>query len=451
MNRIIKWLLGAGFCLPIILFANPVHEYTLQNGLKLLVKEDHRAPVVVSEVWYKVGASYEPLGITGISHALEHMMFKGTQTVKKGEFSREISSVGGMDNAMTSRDFTAYYEVLGSKHLPLSFRLESDRMQNLVMSPEEFAKEIKVVMEERRMRTEDNPQALTLERFYASVFMSTPYHHPVVGWMQDLKSMKVSDLQHWYQQWYVPNNATLVVVGDVQPEAVHQLAKKHFGQLASRDLPKPLVEPVQKQVGEKIIKVNVPAKLPWLIMGYIAPSIKTAKVEWEPYALEVAAAVLSSGSSSRLQSELVRGNEIATEAAGDYSPVLRLDSTFVLAGTPAQGHTLDELQAAFKAQVARLRNGTISDLELKRVKTQVIADKVYAKDSMSYQAFELGNFVTVGLPWQLSEQYVDKIKSVTAEQVQAVAKKYLISDRLTIARLIPKALTPVKKSKPQKG
>ncbi|MDQ5911171.1 MAG: zinc protease, partial [Pseudomonadota bacterium] len=214
------WLIA---CPLTVLAAAPVHEFTLDNGLKILVRQDHRAPVVVSQIWYKVGSSYEPSGLTGISHLLEHLMFKGTPNVPGGEFSRIIAANGGDQNAFTSYDYTAYFQTLEKERLELSFRLEADRMRHLLLKPEDVAKEAQVVAEERRLRTEDQPEALTHERFQAAAYVTSPYRNPIIGWMQDIESIKPDDLRHWYQQWYAPNNATLVVVGDVEPAKVREL------------------------------------------------------------------------------------------------------------------------------------------------------------------------------------------------------------------------------------
>ncbi len=225
-----------------------VHESYLDNGFKIIVKEDHRAPIVATQVWYKVGSSYEPNGVTGVSHLLEHMMFKGTHAYGPGEFSRIIAANGGDDNAMTSRDFTAYVQTLASDRLEVALELEADRMRNLTLPPGEFTKELEVVKEERRLRTEDKPTALTYEQFNALAYSTLPYANPVVGWMNDLNNMEVSDLGDWYRRWYAPNNATLVVVGDVDPEQVNQLAERYFGVLKPGVIPrlKPLREPPQR-------------------------------------------------------------------------------------------------------------------------------------------------------------------------------------------------------------
>ncbi len=423
-----------------------VHEFTLDNGLKLLVREDHRAPVVVSQIWYKVGSSYEHDGITGISHVLEHMMFKGTEKHPAGEFSRIISENGGRENAFTGRDYTAYFQQLEKSRLEVSFRLEADRMRNLLLPEDEFRKEVKVVMEERRLRTEDNPEALTYEQFMAAAFVSSPYHHPVIGWMDDLENLTIEDLKAWYRKWYAPNNATLVVVGDVDPQAVLALAEKHFGPLQPSRLtpPKPRREVPQR--GLRRLTVKAPAQLPYLLMGYKVPVLKTAAEDWEPYALEVLAGVLDGGASARLARELVRGRQIAASAGAGYSLTARQDDLLMLDGTPAPGHDIATLETALRDQVRRLREEPVSAGELDRVKAQVVANDVYQRDSVFYQAMQLGMLETVGLDWRLAEEYVARIRAVTAEQVQAVARKYLVDDRLTIA-----VLEPLPMDKPGRG
>ena len=417
-----------------------VHEFRLDNGLKLLVKEDHRSPVVVSQIWYKVGSSYEYNGITGVSHVLEHMMFKGTEAHPPGEFSRIIKAHGGKDNAFTGPDYTAYFQQLERSRLPISFELEADRMRNLTLPAEEFEKEVQVVMEERRLRTEDNPRSLTYEQFKATAFLSSPYQHPVIGWMSDLQSMTVNDLREWYAKWYAPNNATLVVAGDVDPEAVHALAKRHFGPLEPSDLAPPKPRGESPQRGQRRLTVRAPAELPYLLMGYKVPVLNAAEQDWEPYALEVLAGVLDGGASARLARELVRGRQIAASAGAGYSLYSRLDDLFMLDATPAPGHQVAEVEDALLEQVARLRREPVSAEELERVKAQVVAANVFEKDSVFYQAMELGRLETVGLGWQRADQYVDKVQAVTAEQVRSVAEKYLVETALTVAVLDPQSL-----------
>jgi zinc protease len=419
-----------------------VHEYKLDNGLKLIVKEDHRAPVMVSQVWYKVGSSYEHDGITGVSHVLEHMMFKGTEKHPAGEFSRIISENGGSENAFTSRDYTAYFQTMEKSRLPVSFELEADRMRNLLIPEEEFLKEVQVVMEERRMRTEDNPQSLTYEHFNATAYVSSPYRIPVIGWMDDLENLKVDDLNQWYQKWYAPNNATVVVVGDVDPDEVYALAKKHFGPLKPSEInaSKPRLEIPQR--GSKHIKVEAPAKLPYLMLGYKVPVVATAEQDWEPYALEVLAGILDGGDGARFSSELVRGEAVAVSAGAGYDAYDRMESLFLLSGTPSNGHSVEDLQKSLLAQVKRVRELPVNDDELERVKAQIRTGKVYEQDSIFYQAMQIGILETIGLSWQDADRHLERIEAVTAEQVQAVARKYLVPEKLTVAELVPQPIDP---------
>jgi zinc protease len=417
--------------------ANKVREYALDNGLRILVLEDHRAPVAVSQVWYRVGSSYEYNGITGVSHVLEHMMFKGTKTLGPNEFSQIIAANGGRENAFTGRDYTAYFQRMHKDRLEISFKLEADRMRNLSLPPEEFAKEVQVVMEERRLRTEDKPTALTYEQFQAAAFQTSPYHHPVIGWMDDLKNMTIEDLRNWYIQWYTPANATLIVVGDVEADKVYRLAKKHFGPLKGPAAATVKPQHEVRQRGERRIKVKAPAEVPYLLMGYKVPVLKTATDPNEAYALEMLAAVLDGGNSARFARELVRGRQIAVSAGAGYSLYDRIDSLFLFDGTPATGHSIEELEAAIREQIKRVQDHPVDQAELDRIKAQVVAAKVYERDSVFYQAMQIGTLVTVGLKHQQMDEYVDRIRAVTPAQVQAVAKKYLIDDTLTVAILDP--------------
>ena len=446
----------AGLLSALMLLAPPalaqtVHEFMLDNGMKVLVQEDHRAPVVVSQVWYKVGASYEHDGITGISHVLEHMMFKGTRRHGPGEFSRIIAENGGRENAFTGADYTAYFQLLERSRLPVALELEADRMVNLLLQEAEFDKERKVVMEERRLRTEDRPRALTWEQFNAAAYFNSPYRHPVIGWMVDLEHLTLADLQDWYRRWYTPANATLVVAGDVDPQQVLALARKHFGPLPRRDAapPKPRVEMPQR--GLRRITVKAPARLPYLVMGWQTPVLATASPDWEAYALEVLAGVLAGGESARLPRELVRAQKIAADADAGYDLYSRQDQRFVIDATPANGRTVAEVEAAIRAQIERLKNEPISAAELSRIKAQVVAGDVFERDSVFYQAMRLGRLETVGLGWQRAAEYVPRVKAVTAEQVQAVARKYFTDDRLVVAVLEPLPLDKAGPAPPARG
>jgi len=417
--------------------AGSVHEYTLANGLKLIVKEDHRAPVVVSQVWYKVGASYEYDGITGLSHMLEHMMFQGTKAHVPGEFSRIVAENGGEENAFTGQDYTAYYQRLEKDRLPVSFELEADRMRSLLLQQQEYDKELKVVMEERRLRTEDQPTSLTYEQFAAAAFTTSSYRNPTIGWMNDLENMRLGDLQGWYERWYAPNNAVVVVAGDVVPEEVLKLARKYFEPLKPETItpPKPRTEPEQQ--GPRRITVEVPAEVPYLLIGYKVPSLKTAAQDWEPYALEVLSGILDGGDSARLTRNLIRGAQVAASAGAGYDLYDRQAGLFLLDGTPENSTSMEALEAALHAQVKQLQETPVTEDELARVKAQVVASDVFQKDSIMNQAMQIGQLESVGLDWSLMDQYVARVNAVTAAQVQAVAKKYLVEEYQTVAVLKP--------------
>ncbi len=417
-----------------------VFEYQLDNGMKIFVKPDHRAPVEVAQVWYKVGASSEVSGITGVSHVLEHMMFKGTPKHPDGTFSEIISANGGRENAFTGRDYTGYYQFMGADRLEVSMELEADRMRNLSLPPEEFKKEVEVVKEERFMRTDDNPEALTYERFNATAYFNSPYHNPVIGWREDLDALTVDDLKTWYDNFYQPNNASLVVVGDVDPEQVYALAKKHFGPIPRADVPalKPRTETAQK--GERRITIEAPAKVPYVIMGYKAPVVLTAEEEWEPYALDVLAGVLDGGSSARFARELVRKQEIASSVSAGYGMTSKYQTLFLVDGTPAEGHTIAELEQAIEEQLQRVRTELVSEDELKRVKASVIAGEVYQLDSVQHQANQIGMLETTGIGWRFLEEYPKKLLAITPEQVRKVAQKYLVNTQRTVAVLKPQAV-----------
>jgi len=435
--------------MPLTVFATAsVQEFKLDNGLKLIVQEDHRSPVVVSQVWYRAGSLDEVNGKTGVAHVLEHMMFKGTRQVKAGQFSRLIAAAGGKENAFTSTDYTCYFQQLEKSHLPLSFKLEADRMANLQLTDEEFAKEIKVVMEERRWRTDDKPQSKVNEAFQGTVYRAHPYSRPVIGFMNDLENMTADDAREWYHNWYAPNNATLVVVGDVKADEVYQLAKQHFGKLKAKALPvrKPQVEP--EQIGERRTVVKAPAKLPYLLMGYHVPALNDPETDWEPYALEVLAGVLSGNPAARLNQRLVRETQLAIDASAGYDLMSRgHQSVFALDATPSEGKTVAELEAALLQQIEDIKASGVTTEELDRVKAGVIAADVYKRDSMFYQGMQIGTVETIGFSWKILEDYPNKLRAVTPEQVQAVARKYLLKDNLTVATLDPQPIDP--NAKPQ--
>lgn len=418
---------------------NQAQQFTLDNGLKVLVKEDHRAPVVVTMVWYNVGSADEPGGLTGVSHALEHLMFKGTKKYPMGVFAKTIAALGGQNNAFTNNDYTAYFEKIAAEHLPISLELEADRMEGLLLEQQEFEKELKVIQEERRLRTDDNPQALTFERFLATAHLAAPYHHPVIGWMSDIKQLTLDDALAWYHRFYAPNNATLVVVGDVKADVVHQLANQYFGKLSASPQAVRKLQKEPRTLGGKAISVHAPAQVPMLMLGYTVPTVKTAAADHidEPYALEIIASVLAAGDSGRFSQQLVRNKQVASAAEVYYNLYARYQSQFVMYGTASQNHTVKELKTQMLAEIKRLQTELIDEKELQRVKTQIIAEKIFERDSIFGQAMELGLLETVGLGWQTADKYVDRINAITAQQIQRTAIRYFYENGLTEAVLIP--------------
>lgn len=416
-------------------------EYKLDNGLKVVVREDHRSPVVVAQLWYKVGSAKEHRGITGVSHALEHMMFQGTPTLPGDSFAKLISQYGGENNAFTTEDFTAYYEELDAANLAISLEAEADRMTHLILSPSAFEKELQVIIEERRMRTDDNPQSFTWERFMALAHPMGPYHHPVIGWRDDLDHMTIEHLRDWYQKWYAPNNASLIVVGDVDAKKVYELAKQYFGPIPSRTLTEIKTTKELTPLGEKRQKVHIHAELPYVIWGYTVPSLKTADQQEESFALAVISTLLDGGPSARLNRDLIRGSQVAADIGTHYDLLKEFSTQFLIAGVPAQGQTVQVLEQKVLEQIEMLKTQPVSEQELQRAKTHLLAQNIYSRDSISHQAIVLGELISLGLPWQLIDEYPEKIKAITAEQIQQVAQKYFDERRLTVTELVPEKTT----------
>lgn len=425
-----------------------VYERTLSNGLKVIVKEDHRAPVLVQQVWYRAGSMDERTGVTGVAHVLEHMMFKGTKDVPVGQFSKVIAAAGGRENAFTSYDHTAYFQQLHKSKLPLAMKLESDRMHNLLMSEKEFAKEIKVVMEERRWRTDDEPRSLMFERLMAAAFQEHPYHNPVIGWMTDLQNMTADDALAWYQTWYAPNNATLVVAGDVRASEVFALAQRHYGGIPAAELPQRKAVGESAQLGIKRLTVKAPAELPFIVMAWQAPTLRDAEKDWKPYALDVLVGVLDGNSSARLNKSLVREQQVAMDVGTGYDSVARGPGLFVIEATPREGKTVGDVEAALRAQLALLVRDGVSAEELQRVKAQVLAGEVYKRDSVFYQAMQIGMLESAGMSHKDIPVMLEKLQTVTAQQVQEVARELFNDDRLTVATLDPQPLSDKPKANP---
>ena len=381
----------------------------------------------------------KPPGQTGLSHALEHMMFKGSSKAGAGEASRILRDLGAQENAFTSDDYTAYYQVLARDRLPVALELEADRMATLRLPAEEFKREIEVIKEERRLRTDDKPSAKAYEVFKAMAYPASGYHTPTIGWMADLERMQVDELRAWYQAWYVPNNATLVVVGDVTVEEVKRLAERWFGPIPRRATPPARLPLELSNPGERRIVVHVRTQLPSLVYGFNVPSLATAKDSRNVQALRLIAALLDGGDSARLATRLERGQALVSSASVSYDAFTRGDSLFVLTATPntQKKKTLDDVERGLWAQLEELKHSPPSPTELERVRAQVIAGLVYERDSISRQAMSIGQLETVGLSWKLLDSDLEDLKSVTPEDVRNAARTYFTRDRLSVAHVLP--------------
>ena len=417
-----------------------VTEFVLKNGMKVIVKEDHRAPLAIVQIWYRVGASDEHNGITGISHALEHMMFKGTKKYSEDELTEIIKREGGRSNAFTGPDYTAYYEVFEKSRLSLGFEIEADRMLNLVLEEDVFLKELEVVKEERRWRTDDKLQAKVWEQLYATAFHQSPYGWPVIGWMDDLNNLKLADLAQWYRQWYNPANAFILVAGDVNPNEVRKQAIRYMEPIPAGATPvnKPRREAPQQ--GERRITVEAYAKKPFMAMGYRVPNFFTADEKWEVYALQLLSAALAGNTSARFSKNLIRGQKIAISADAGYDIYSKYDDLFAITATPLDNVSLIELERAIEAEITALKEQPISQDELERIKVIYKAGQVFARDSISRQAYQLGRFEAIGAGWGALYETIKKLEQVTPEQIQAVANKYLVTSQRTVAHLDPKPI-----------
>jgi zinc protease len=417
-----------------------VFETILPNGLNVILLENHKAPLVTFQVWYRVGSRNEAWGKTGLSHMLEHMMFKGTKKIGPEEFSRIIQENGGNDNAFTSYDYTAYFENLSSDRIQVAIELESDRMQNLMLREEDFRTERMVVMEERRLRTEDNPQAALVEQIMATAFEIHPYHWPIIGWMEDIARFSLEDLKTCYKTYYNPINAILVVVGDFKKEELLPKIEKAFGSYSKGVAPNQEKDKDPPQIGERRIFVKKEAQLPSIVMGYHVPNLR----EPDSYVLEVIATVLSDGKSSRLYQSLVREKRLVFSADADYSLLSRDPSLFILSADLLPNKELAEVEKALDQEIDRLKKELVRKQELEKAKNQIEASFIFGQDSIFNQAMLLARH-EIALSWKAIDDYIPSIRKVTPEDIQRVAKQYLIPDNRTVGILIP---LPPKEGKP---
>jgi zinc protease len=408
------------------------HEEVLPNGLKVFILKDSSAPVAVFQIWYHVGSINEQFGKTGLSHLLEHMMFKGTGQYGPGEFSGIIMRAGGIDNAGTSNDYTFYFQKLAPDRLYLSIELEADRMRNLILDPKETLLERDVVMEERRMNYEDDPQSLVYEEVLSTAFKNHPYRWPVIGWMSDLKEITRDDLWKYYRTYYVPNNAVIVIAGDVDVDSLMVKIRKEFGVIPRGPDVKSLNVDEPEQRGEKRVVVKKEAELPYVFSAYKAPNLPHE----DSYALEVLAYVLSGGKSARIYKSLIDEKKIALSAGAGYSNIQKFPFIFYLYGTAMPGRSIEDVEKALYAEVDSIKQQPPVGREVQKAKNQIEAEFIMDQDSIFYRTMLLARFEMIG-GWKLKDQYLDGVRKVTPEDVQRAAKKYLIEDKRTVGILIP--------------
>ncbi|MCG2721307.1 MAG: insulinase family protein [Thermodesulfovibrionales bacterium] len=412
--------------------ASEVQEYTLENGLKVILIEEHKAPVVTFQVWYRVGAKDEPAGRSGLSHLLEHMMFKGTPKYGPSVLSRTVQKNGGTDNAYTTKDYTVYFEMLSSDRVALAVELEADRMQNLTLDPKETASERSVVMEERRLRYEDDPQNALFEEVMAAAYKVHPYQRPVIGWMSDLQNIEREALFKYYKTYYAPGNAVIVVAGDINGEEMIKQIRTAFDDVPPGPKFESIMSSEPDQRGERRVILKREAELPYVLMAYHTPSFP----DEDSYALEVLNGILSGGKSARLYQSIVYDKKIALAADADYSGFSKNPYVFFLAATAAPGKDIKDVESALLLEIEKIQEIPPSESEVQKAKNQIEASFIMGQDSIFVQAMKYGTFEMLG-GWKLIDAYVEGIRKVTPEDVMKAAKKYFHEENRTVGILIP--------------
>ena len=414
--------------------ADRVVAATLDNGLRVLLLEDPRSPIVSFQVWYRVGSRNERQGATGIAHFLEHLMFKGTPTYGLKQFARLVEENGGQDNAFTSQDVTSYYVDIAADKLDLVIDLEADRMQNLLLDPKQISSEREVVIEERRTRTEDDPGGFLGEEVSSIAFKAHPYGAPIIGWMEDIKRITPEEIRAFYKTYYVPNNAIIVAVGAFRAADALEKIKRRFGRIPRGAVPPPVlaVEPVQN--GERRVVVKKQAELPIVYMAWHVPNQKSD----DSVALEVLSTILAGGRASRLYRDLVYQRQLALEAGGDNSYFSIDPNLFWFWATPMPGQTPEKLEAELSAHMERLKTEPVTDEELARAKNQIEAAFVYQEDSIHRRASLLARFELIG-GYALKDSFLAKIRAITAADLTRVARAWFAPDRKSVGVLVPKS------------
>lgn len=412
-------------------------ETTLKNGLKVIIREDHRAPMVMTQIWYKVGSADESGNTLGISHVLEHMMFKGTSKVPNDEFTRISRIYGGSINAATFTNYTNYYQLYPKAYFPMALELEADRMSNLLLRQQDFEPEIKVVMEERRQRTEDNPRSRAFERFKWISYPTSHYRQPVIGHMKTLNNIQLNDIKQWYKTWYTPNNAILVIVGDVESEQALLQVQKYFADTPSRVTPQRNDVHEFEHLGYRHMEINTDVQVPNLYMTWNVKSLASAINPQDAYALTIIRSLLDSGISSRLQDRLVRDRKLLTSVSVSYDPYNRGDSLFSISALPANGVSFEDAQKAIQAEVDALKTEDIPKHELERITTRFVSNLIYNQDSIAGQAKMIGNLEVNGLSYRLMDELPKYYENVSMSDIQRIANSYFIRENLSTLYLAP--------------
>ena len=410
-----------------------VTEATLENGLRVLVQDDPRNPIVAVQVFYRVGSRNERPGATGLAHFLEHMMFKGTPTYGRGQISRLIEENGGRENAYTTKDVTSYYTNIAADKLDLVLRIEADRMRHLLLDAAEIDSERKVVMEERRMRSEDDPDGLVNEAMSSLAFVAHPYRWPIIGWMSDIARINRTELRAFYDTYYLPNNAIVVIAGDVRAPAALAMVRRHFAGVRRGPAPPPVTAVEPPAIDERRLVVRrEQAQLPVVNIAWHVPNHTSPDAP----ALELLSTVLSSGRASRLYQKLVYEKRMVLGAGGDYSYFSLDPSLFWFYAAPLPGQAPDAVEQALLAEIERLKQEVVPEEELARARNQIEASFVWEQDSVFSRASALGRFEMLG-SWRLFDDYLPRLRAVTAADLQRVARTYFALDRKNVSILLP--------------
>jgi zinc protease len=417
--------------------ATNVREFVLENGLKVLLLEDHKSPAVTFQVWYRVGSRNEKDGKSGLSHFLEHMMFKGTAKVKPEEYAQIIAKNGGRSNAFTTPDVTVYFATMSRDKIGTEIELEADRMSHASLGEAYFEPEKKVIQEERRLRTEDNPGSALSEVTSAVAYMVHPYRRPVVGWMPDIENLTRQDLVDYYRLYYAPNNAYIVVTGDFSTNDILPTIKAAFEKIPRGAEPPTIGVEELPQQGERRITLKKEAELPFILLFYHAPNLKSP----DSYALDVLSVVLAGGRSSRLYHDLVYQKRIVRSIDADYGGLSIDPGGFTVTAQLMPGKEPAEVEREIDSLLEKVKTERISERELQKAKNQIEAAFVFAQDSIFGQAMKIGYHEAVG-GWRLMDAYIDGIRKVTREDIQKVAKQYLDRDRRTVGVMIPTPAEP---------